>query len=310
MSNLPVWAQASSAVAQAGVAAGQLLLGIRLQREKAASEWAQQVQDLSGHSEEELSRILSEDPLVTQIVSGAWEAAARTASASKRLTLARIVAAVFDGDIDDADLDPIPLLLKAVEALDEPHIRLLAIIAMPHAGAGDLRGTLSEGSWTLNDLQRKWTGAGDLIEPLLSALEREGLVHDVGSRTYDGESSWDIRTFGRRLIRFLPDITQDQLSTAELVAVQLPPEFIAIRNLGPAKAQDVRIIYVRRRDGATTVLPHFQPLTLPPGATWRMDAWPPEIAPDHGPYRVCLGWYDDQGDHEIVRKVGAEVAGP
>lgn len=306
MSNLPAWVEASGTVAQAALAATQLYLGIRLQREKAGIQWAQDVQALTGHSNEELHRLISEDPLIAQIVGEAWEAAARTANEAKRLMLARIVAAVFDGDLDDVDLDPIPLLLRAVEMLEGPHIRLLAIVALPQPGAGKLRGTLLEGAWTLEDLRGKWRGAGDLIEPLLAGLEKDGLVENVGSGTWDGEAAWEIRSFGRRLIHFLPDIAQDQLGNAQLVAVQTLPEFIAIRNLGPAVAKQVAIEFIRTRDGHTTVLQDTQAIDLAPGAMWRMNAWPPEIPSGRGPYRVTLAWHDDQGPQQAVRKLGSE----
>jgi hypothetical protein len=80
--DVPGWLQAAGE-------AGALYLAARGRRQAQAVDWARTLKELSGLSEEELRRLVEDNPVIAEIVGRAWEAAAETASDDKRRLLAR-----------------------------------------------------------------------------------------------------------------------------------------------------------------------------------------------------------------------------
>jgi hypothetical protein len=85
----------------------------------AGDRLGQDLKELSGLSDEELRRLVEDNPVVAEIVGRAWEAAAESASQDKRRLLAKVAAAAIRGDAT-AQVDELQFLLRTVTELDPP----------------------------------------------------------------------------------------------------------------------------------------------------------------------------------------------
>lgn len=244
----PAWIEAGGTAVQAATSIGALWWGVRGARDEAARKFAQLVDEMLGLPTGEIVELLGNDR-IAEIVGGAWDAAARTASEQKRWTLAKVAVVALGGGGDDAEIDPLPLLLRTVQAIDEPHVRLLVLIATPRPGKGQLVGSTLEGSYTTQDILEEWPQAAELLQAMLTTLEGEGLIRNMAAGTYNAGEALSLTPYGRRFLSFLPDYGTADLDSATLVAVPGSPQFVTIRNLGPADAVEVDIVAVMYPDG-------------------------------------------------------------
>lgn len=117
----------------------------------------------------------------------ALDAAARTQQVERHRLLAGIVAAGLRDA--NADVDLLLLLEQTAESLTDPHIRLLLLIeANPQELIEDTPGGMA--GVTDRHLEELWPEARGVIVPLRLALEREGLIRDLGAGTYDLVQRW------------------------------------------------------------------------------------------------------------------------
>ncbi len=122
-----------------------------------------------------------------------------TALRNKRRALGRALAAGVMGD--DARIDEELLFIRAVEDIDEMHIRLLARMATTPAGPG---------GWMASTLVAADRGLADGIRALLGTLELHGLIAArVSSGRVQGpqETRYDFTDAGRRFLDRLTDDT-------------------------------------------------------------------------------------------------------
>ncbi len=303
MSDLPVWVGAAGAVGQAVAASGQLYLGVRAARQEAAAEFGRLLAEMLDLPAEAIAELLGHDRLA-ELVGYAWEAAARTASEEKRWVLARIAAAGLRAEVDDAEVDPLPLLLRTVEALDGPHIRLLVLIATPRPGTGQLVGTALEGFLAVEDLEEGWPGAAGLVKPMLAVLERENLVEDRAVGTWDYRPAYGITAYGRRFLRYLPG-EPPELQQAHLTVAMPSTTEITIRNVGLAVAEAVTVPEPKGVDAVSMYMggKRPEPFDLPPGEDLRIPVRAP--TPSHPlPYRLTITWRDGRGESSQTFTVG------
>lgn len=126
-----------------------------------------------------------------------------TALRDKRRALGRALAAGVMGD--DARVDEEMLFLRAVDDIDEKHVRLLDRMARtdrPSAGPG----------WTISNIGRADPGLINGVRALLGSLELHGLIQQaVIQRPIQGEGAgqahYNVTQQGRE---FLARLTEDQ----------------------------------------------------------------------------------------------------
>jgi hypothetical protein len=187
----------------AGTGAASLYLGLRGRRQAQAVDWARQLKELSGLSDEELRRLVEDNPVIAEIVGRAWEAAAETSSHDKRRLLAKVASAAIRGDAAAAQVDELPFLLRTVIALEPSHVTLLVAILMPREGRGQFAGQKIVGSVQRDEMLAR-SSAPDLLDPALSVLDREGLIERSGS--FLGENAkWTVNGYGLRFFAFLQE---------------------------------------------------------------------------------------------------------
>jgi hypothetical protein len=195
----PVWISAISA------AATFIYTAVRDHRQQQEIAWVELLQaELADLEPDELRRV-AKDPAVAELVGRAWEAALRTASDGKRRLYARVVAAAMRGDAATPNIQPLAALERTLTNLEQEHIALLAIIASPDgkerkSGAA-LEGQV-DGAVKREEIEERWQGAADLIDPAIAALEGARVVdRHLG---YNGPThSWTLNRYGRRFLDFV-----------------------------------------------------------------------------------------------------------
>ena len=289
---------------QAIATAGQLYLGVRTARQDAAEQFGRLLDAMLDMPAEQVAERLGHARLA-ELVGYAWEAAARTASEEKRWMLARIAVAGLRGETDDAEVDPLPLFLRTVEALDPPHLRLLVLIATPKPGTGQMTGTALEGFLRAADLEELWPGAKGLIKPLLAVLERENLIENRAIGTWDYEPAYGISAYGRRFLRYLPGEPLEELDHARITVSMPSTTELLIRNVGLATAHHVTI----PEPGSVDAISLYEggkppePFDLPAGEAVKIAVRPPTMA-SSPPYHMALVWTDGRGEQSQRFVVG------
>jgi hypothetical protein len=193
--DVPTWVAA-------GISALSIWTGLRAQQRAQAVDWAAMLKDLSGYSDEELQRIVEDNPVIAEMTALAWEAAATAASDEKRRLLAKVVAAAMSGTAD-AEVEPLGFLLRTVIALEPAHMTLLVVIASPREGQGQLAGRMIEGHVSREEITTRWSSSEDLLDPTLSVLLREGLIRENNAPWNDETRSLSATGYGQRFLRFL-----------------------------------------------------------------------------------------------------------
>jgi hypothetical protein len=180
-------------------------MAVRDHRERQEVAWVELLQEeLSSLQPDELRRV-AEDPAVAELVGRAWQAALRTASDGKRRLYARVVAAAMRGDAATPNIQPLAALERTLTSLEQEHIALLAIIASPDGKARKSGAALEgqvDGAAKREEIEDRWQGAADLIDPAIAALEGARVVdRHLG---YNGPThSWTLNRYGRRFLDFV-----------------------------------------------------------------------------------------------------------
>jgi hypothetical protein len=168
----------------AGTGVAALFRGLSNRREAQFRDWGKLLAELSDLEPQELRHLVEDNPVVTEIVSLAWEEAARTASDDKRYLLAQVAAAALRGSTTPDQVEALQFLLRTVTALDPPHVTMLVIIGAVENEATQAN-DMQETRATRAELQARWPSPPDLMDPALATLEREALVE--GALGHDGK---------------------------------------------------------------------------------------------------------------------------
>lgn len=230
MGTVPAWLQAGETAAIA------LWAGIKKHQEDQALDFTALVKAMSGLSDEQLSELVRGEPRLAELVDRSWHAAAVSSDQAKRKLLAVVVVRALAGpagDVGDTALDEQPLLAAAIEHLEAPHLELLGLIARPHWLG-----------WNPDELRTVAKGFDDLIDPVISALHREGLIVDRALGTVGYRPGWFLTRFGRRLISCLPEAGFEvpALEEAEVFAqVGQAPLSVEVHNAGLGLARSVNL---------------------------------------------------------------------
>jgi hypothetical protein len=193
------WISAISAAVSA------IYTAVGYHRQQQEIEWVELLRDELADLEPDELRRVARDPAVAELVGRAGEAASRTASAGKRRLYAKLVAAALNGDAAPLDIEALPALERTLTSLELEHIALLAIIASPDGKARKTGRALEgkiDGAVTREEIEDRWPGAGDLIDPVVAALEGARVVdRHLG---YNGPThSWTLNRYGRRFLDFV-----------------------------------------------------------------------------------------------------------
>lgn len=294
----PNWGDVPGWIEAGGVVAA-LFHAVTGARREWATSWPRLVQELADLDGGEIGRIVQEHPQIAELVGNAWETASRTATEEKRWLLARVAAQAIKGP-DDTRIDELALIVRTVAALDPSHVTLLVVIAQPSPGKGQLADSVLEGAVTDADLRELWPEVGDLAGPLLSVLQREGLIKDVGTGTWDNPQAWSVTDYARRFLRFLPGDQgrpDDWLERAE-VLLRLPQRSdFSVRNLGPAPAATVRVRLIRE-GGFDIHSFELPPDELPPGTGFGISN--DLLLANEPPFNFWVTWRDGRGLHDCL----------
>jgi hypothetical protein len=199
LGDVPEWIQAA-----AGVGALAWKAISQHQREQAI-DFILLLQGLDGVDGDELAEALDGNAKLAEVFNRLWTTAAVTAQQEKRRLLARMAVTALAGRADEALLDELRVLADTADALQAYHVDLLARMARPRPGKGQMAGHLIKGAWSEDDLEASSPHVGALVSPILRTLESLGLVSNVGSGTYDNQPSWSVTSYGERLLSFLAD---------------------------------------------------------------------------------------------------------
>ncbi len=174
-------------------------------RQQQEIAWVELLRDELADLEPLELRRVAEDPAVAELVGRAGEAATRTASDGKRRLYAKLIAAALKGDAAALDIQALPALERTLTSLEQEHIALLAIIASPDGkerkSGRPLEGQV-DGAVKREEIEDRWQGAADLIDPAIAALEGARVVdRHLG---YNGPThSWTLNRYGRRFLDFV-----------------------------------------------------------------------------------------------------------
>lgn len=160
----------------------------------------------SGLDADQIAARVVEDPRLEEIVATLIDEAGRTAIDDKLRLMRRVMARALLAD--DTELDEVHFLTMAAVALEVAHLMALRIMGSPRPGRGQLQGQMIEGEITLDELVQLYPGATGLHRPIISLLEREGLIEEnttSGWSAMDNKPRWAVSPYGRRLLDFLAD---------------------------------------------------------------------------------------------------------
>ena len=198
--NVPEWIESST-----GLVA--LYVSLNERRRTRGSDFSDKIFEGTPLSAEEVSEALRGSDELCELVESGLASAMSSSAESKRRLLARVVVSALNGD-GLATPDEYPIFMGTVRELQPPHVQLLVLLATPPTWHTQFAGTEIEGALTDLDIGFRWDGVIDTLPALEAALEKQGLIHDVGPKTYEGMNlpAFTLTRYGRRFLHFLaPD---------------------------------------------------------------------------------------------------------
>jgi hypothetical protein len=124
----------------------------------------------------------------------AFQAATRTVWEAKLQALGTVLR---DGLSDDAQLDVMPLVLAALDAIEAPHVRVLRAIRDDPSSHMIAREAAEEFIWSVEDLAKRFPQLSSGIDPIVATLDRHGCIESVSA---GGRSRRSITDFGRAML--------------------------------------------------------------------------------------------------------------
>ncbi|MGE5136761.1 MAG: hypothetical protein ACM32E_28175 [Gemmatimonadota bacterium] len=173
---------------------------IRQRWNRNAAEALGDAAEASGESPEDLLLKAVADDRRHELLARALGVAQDTALREKRRALGRALAAGIAGD--DARVDDELLFIRAVADIDEPHIRLLALMASETPLPGKLSGSVFHGGWSPGAITARDPGFGDSLPALMWTLESHGLIGTETSSTpwQSSRVAFTVTQAGRQLL--------------------------------------------------------------------------------------------------------------
>jgi hypothetical protein len=300
--NLPEWIESSTGM----VALGATLLSRHGDR---AKDFGKSLEaQCEGMTGEEIVAALNQSDLLCELVEKGLAGATASAAEKKRRLLARVVASAITGD-GLAAPDEYLIFMGTVTALDPPHIQLLVLLASPPSQVTQYQGTETEGALTLLDISWAWEDVVGTVEPLIAALDREGVIRNLAPARYDGHNlpAYTVTSYGRRLLQFL---SRDELGSLHLreatLVARYEPEasklsdspHIVVKNLGPGDAKEIHVTSSPHGQAQGAVfLDEPEMVDLRPWDSYSIRCRPPAL--NTGPlYSLLLRWQDGRGTKE------------
>jgi hypothetical protein len=196
LGSVPEWVAAA-------IAARAVYGPIGKDRLRRAVEWAEQLLDLTGYSAEELTTTLERSEELTALVATAWDAGSRAVNDSKRGLLALAAAAGIIGD-ENVSIDDLPLFVRTLDQVDAIHMKFLILLGEPVRQEGEALLSISGGTPT-GTLVSRWPVIENTVDPLMSVLNREGLIRDVSVPGGIGHTGpeWRMSPYGERFVQFV-----------------------------------------------------------------------------------------------------------
>jgi hypothetical protein len=245
---------------------------------------------------------IREHPRLDELVETGLSAAMQTTAETKRVLLARVVAAAVRNP-DDARIDEHTVLLRTVVALEPYDLTALVRIATPKAGEGSLGTGPMAGSWLMPEIAIALpTDQRDLADPVVGHLLQERLVFDDGIGRWDYQPAYRATPFARRLLRFLDHAEGSPSATTngEATIVMTTPTEGFVRCLGPTEVTINH--YEVRVDGAAALagpVPTGLPAVLAPDGS--LDLRMGEMPAPFSTLDCVVEWSDARPDsHQYV----------
>lgn len=188
----PAGAIAGATVAPAASALLHIVKDALQRRTERAENVLLRAAELSDGSVADLENRLTQSDDRLAFAVSVLTAAADTPLEEKITAFARLLAAGVQVDTNKL-VDEYAMIAKALAAMDEPHIQLLAAISSSREDQDEPRsGLLPE------DLARKFDTGPEFLRPYVRLLEFYGLITDVGFRTPEtqGTVRWQITDLG------------------------------------------------------------------------------------------------------------------
>jgi hypothetical protein len=147
------------------------------------SQMGTEAREEFGNDEEFVDRLSEDERLLDMLVQAA-DASSRTPMESKRIAMGRVLAQAMK---DDAQIDYSAAMLRALSAVEAPHVRILARLAQE---------------------SRTQIGPGNEVpEPYLSQIVAQGLVHTTEATVSPAPNIFAgaayVTTFGHELLRWI-----------------------------------------------------------------------------------------------------------
>jgi hypothetical protein len=182
---------------------------INQRRFRHAAETLADAAEASGEPVEELVEKAVSDDRHHELLARALDIAQDAALRDKRRALGRALAAGIAGD--DARVDDELLFIRAIADIDEPHIRLLTLMASDRPLPGKLSGSVFHGGWSTGVIAARDPGFGDALPALIWGLEAHGLIRaESGSTPWQSRQAYNVTPAGSQLLERLAGEGRDQ----------------------------------------------------------------------------------------------------
>jgi hypothetical protein len=147
---------------------------------------------------------------LAQLIAEAVRATVESDLAAKRALLARAAIRALE---DDAVVDIDQRIVRAAAQVDTVDVHVLAIVAEPMEERPDPERPSerrAEGTVYPDELESRWSGAGEVALAAVSTLIAAGLIENAGIGTMGGLTFWRTTPFGRLFLEGLREEGLDE----------------------------------------------------------------------------------------------------
>jgi len=155
---------------------------------------------------DEISRLITANEALVELLEISWHSAERTASDTKIRLLARVFAQALT---DPALIDVSYLRIQTFHELSEQQVHALALLAVPvrkpWLDFNAFRERLVSGPAAHELMQRKIVDSPEAADAIAASFERLGLIYD---RAEQGSDFWGFTAYGKSILQVLREVDQ------------------------------------------------------------------------------------------------------
>lgn len=151
---------------------------------------------------DEFARFLTQNEDAAELLQYVVDISISARSKQKRHALG-VVAARALTHFDSDTVAESQMMLRTLELLDSPHIRVLVMLARtwpppPREARAENNGGITEAQ-----LLEEWPGLARTMTPIITVLDGQGLIRNVLDQTWGGGTAWTITEYGHLLLEAL-----------------------------------------------------------------------------------------------------------